>query len=50
MTETEALLAEAAEIITNAKQATGITPEQRVEVIRQTLLDVGYQMEIVSQP
>lgn len=44
------LLSEAAEIIRNAKRATDITPAQREEVIRQTLLDIGYQMEIINQP
>ena len=53
MNETEELVSEAQEIITNARAAWEnglITKEQYEEVRRNTLLDVGYQLEIIIEP
>jgi hypothetical protein len=53
MTETEALIQEAREIIRNARakcKSGDITAAQRDEVIRNTMQDVGYQLEIIPQP
>lgn len=53
MSETEELCAEAQEIITNARRAWkngDITREQYEDVRKNTLLDVGYQLEIITEP
>jgi hypothetical protein len=52
MNDTQELCAEAQEIITNARQAWKngeITRDQYEEVRRNTLLDVGYQLEIITE-
>lgn len=53
MSDIEELIEEASLILVNkrkAHEAGELTDEQYIDLRNQTLLDVGYQMEIVTEP
>jgi hypothetical protein len=49
MTTTESLCREALEIIGNI-EASDLPEDEKQELVKDVLLDVGYQLEIISQP